>query len=235
MFKEKQQHGFSLVELVIFIVIIGVIAGSLLIGLNQAAFYSGIPRNLPQASYLANARMQIILMNRAINGYSALNDPCTATPSLAICTPLASYASTNNFTVSTPTITGSNPKTITINVTSKSSTLSTQASLAMTRISKELQQAISFSAINPTNVTFRTVNGTNITYSWASPNITRTGSSAQILNNQVTAFSLSYYQDSFATTATLTAVKAVTISMTLSNGTESVPLINTVYLPNIPA
>ncbi|EHL30646.1 prepilin-type N-terminal cleavage/methylation domain-containing protein [Legionella drancourtii] len=112
-----KQQGFSLIELITFIIIIGIIASGLLIGINQAQRYSGIPRVLPEASFLANARMQIILMNRAINGYAALSDPCTTTPSLAICTPLATYATANNFTVSTPTISGSNPKTITINVT----------------------------------------------------------------------------------------------------------------------
>lgn len=116
-----KQQGFSLIELVIFIVIISMVSSSLLLGLNQAASKSGIPRSLPQASYLANARMQIILMDRAIDGYAAFNDPCTATPSLAICTPLAAYASANNFTVSTPTISGSNPKVITINVSGASS------------------------------------------------------------------------------------------------------------------
>lgn len=116
MFQLKQQ-GFSIIELVIFIIIIGILSNSLLLGLNQAVLYSGIPRNTPQASFLANARMQIILMNRAINGYSSLSDPCTSSPGLAICVPLSNYATANNFSVATPTISGSNPKTVTINVT----------------------------------------------------------------------------------------------------------------------
>jgi type II secretory pathway pseudopilin PulG len=117
-----KKEGFSIIECVIFIIIIGIIASSLLLGLNQAAFYSGQARYLPEVSFLANARMQIILMNRVINGYSSLDDPCTTTPSIDICTPLASYASANNFTVNTPTISGTNPKTITINVTGANST-----------------------------------------------------------------------------------------------------------------
>jgi type II secretory pathway pseudopilin PulG len=112
----KREQGYSLVELVIFIVIIGIVSLSLMIGLNTAVLYSGQPRGIAQASYLANARMQIILMSRAINGYSSLSDPCTTTPSLAICTPLTTYASTNGFTVSTPSISGADPKVITVRV-----------------------------------------------------------------------------------------------------------------------
>jgi type II secretory pathway pseudopilin PulG len=114
---KQKQYGFSIIELITFIVTIGIIVSGLLIGINQAQRYSGIPRTTPQASFLANARMQIILMNRDINGYTALNDPCTVTPDLDICTVLSDYALANNFIVSTPTISGSNPKTITINIT----------------------------------------------------------------------------------------------------------------------
>jgi prepilin-type N-terminal cleavage/methylation domain-containing protein len=114
--KAYQQKGFSLIEMVIFIVVIGIVASTLLIGLNQAARYSGIPRSNLEASFLANARMQIILMNRNLNGYTSLSDPCTATPALNICTPLSTYATTNGLIVSTPSISGSNPKIISLDV-----------------------------------------------------------------------------------------------------------------------
>ncbi|KTD82578.1 prepilin-type N-terminal cleavage/methylation domain-containing protein [Legionella waltersii] len=113
------------------------------------------------------------------------------------------------------------------------SSLSTQGAIAMMRISKELQQATRFSVINPTSVTFTTVGGTSISYSWSTPILTRTGSAARTLSDDVTNFSLNYYQSNFSTTATASAVRAVTVSMTLSNGTESVPLINTIYLSNM--
>lgn len=116
-----------------------------------------------------------------------------------------------------------------VNVTS----LNNQAIIAMLRISKELQQATRFSAINSTNTTFTTTDGTTITYNWTSPNLTRTGASAQTLSNQMTSFSLAYYQSNFSATATLTAVRAITISMTLSNGNETVSLLNTVFLNNM--
>jgi hypothetical protein len=119
------------------------------------------------------------------------------------------------------------------NVAANNTALTTQASIAMARISKELQRAVSFSATNATNVTFATVDGSTITYNWASPTITRTGNSVQILNNKVTSFSLSYYQSDFTLSDVITDVVAVTISMTLSNGVERVPLINTVFINNM--
>ncbi|QMT61229.1 hypothetical protein HBNCFIEN_02624 [Legionella sp. PC997] len=115
----------------------------------------------------------------------------------------------------------------------KVTALTNQATMVMARMTKELQQANRFSAINPTNMTFTTIDGSTISYSWSNPILLRTGASAQTLNNQVTHFSLTYYQSNFTLTTTLTAVRAVTIDMTLSNGSERVPMINTVYLSNM--
>ncbi len=116
----------------------------------------------------------------------------------------------------------------------QSTTLSTQANLAMARISKELQQADAFSVINTTGVTFSTTGGATISYNWSSPNLTRTGATTpQALSNAVTAFSLSYYQSNFSMTDEVSAVRAITISMTLNNGSETLSLINTVFLNNI--
>lgn len=117
MMKRQVQKGFSLIELITFIVVIGIISVGLFAGMIQSQNTSDMPRKISEASFLANARMQIILMNRAIYGYAALNDPCTASPSLDICTALSTYATTNNFIVNTPTFSGSNPITVTVNVT----------------------------------------------------------------------------------------------------------------------
>ena len=112
-------------------------------------------------------------------------------------------------------------------------TLNNQATLAMARMVKELQQAVSFTAINATNVSFTTSEGSNISYSWTNPTLTRTGIAAQPLNTHMTSFALTYYQSNFTTTATLTAVTAITISMIISNGIETIPIINTIFLNNM--
>ncbi len=115
--KRRTHNGFTMIELIVFILVIGIIASGLFVGMNQSLSYGNEPRTITKASFLANARMQVILMNRTFNGYASLSDPCTTTPALAICTPLSSYASTNGFSVATPSISGANPKTITITVT----------------------------------------------------------------------------------------------------------------------
>lgn len=114
---QKHQQGFTLIEIIIFMVVLGIVGSGLLVGLNQSIRNSYIPRSMPQSNYLANARLQVILMYRHITGYSISTDPCTTNPSYNICGPLATYATNNQFTVLTPTFSGTNPKTITVNVT----------------------------------------------------------------------------------------------------------------------
>lgn len=111
--------------------------------------------------------------------------------------------------------------------------LNNQISNSMTRISLELAQASSFSAASATSMTFKTTTGSTITYSWASPTITRTGTSAQTLSDKTTSFALNYYQANYSATTTLTLIRAVTISMTITNGTETISLVNTVFLNNM--
>lgn len=112
----KSIGGFTFIEVIAFVLVIGIIAAGLLNGLNQSLRYTNQPDQILASQYLANARMQIILMNRAINGYTTLSDPCTTTPALAICTPLATFASNNSLSVGTPTISGANPKLVSIAV-----------------------------------------------------------------------------------------------------------------------
>lgn len=47
----QKQGGFSLIELITFIVVMGIIVSGLLIGINHAQRYSGISRITPQASF----------------------------------------------------------------------------------------------------------------------------------------------------------------------------------------
>lgn len=122
-----KQHGFSLIEMVIFIVVIGILMSGMLVAVNRSLSLAVLPNRAAQATFLANARMEIILLSRAVNGWTAFTDPCPAAP---ICTPLATFASTYGFTV-TPNITTSG-----VNKTIDVSVSGTAAARAVTVVSQ---------------------------------------------------------------------------------------------------
>lgn len=108
-----------------------------------------------------------------------------------------------------------------------------EASTSMTRVSKELQRAINFTNIGSTSVSFTMGNGTSVTYSLSGTNLNRVATSTQPLSNHVSAFSLNYYDSNYAITAVLANVRAITLTLILADGVETIPLINTVYLRNM--
>lgn len=117
--------------------------------------------------------------------------------------------------------------------------LANEASIAMTRMNKELERATGFTVMDATTVTFVMSNGVSVNYSLSGTNLYR-NTSVQSLSQHVTAFSLKYYDDKYAeitlpvSSATVRAsARALTISMTVSDGNETIPLISTVYLRNM--
>ena len=84
-------QGFTLVEMVIFIVIISVAAVALFQTFRQMLPRSPTPAQLAQATQLAQERMELILGRRSVTGYAALNDPCVGGTPPAICTTTFGY------------------------------------------------------------------------------------------------------------------------------------------------
>jgi len=88
----RQQSGLSLVELIIFIVIVSIVTTGVLLGLNRILTGSATINQLTQAAYLAQQRMELILPQREVLGFSGFIsttfDPCTSTPASTqpICT-----------------------------------------------------------------------------------------------------------------------------------------------------
>jgi MSHA pilin protein MshD len=117
----RRDTGFTLIELIIFIVIAGVLA----VGL--ASVFSGTmrgvaePGQLTQATQIAQERMELILGRRRAVGFATFTDPCPASP---LCTPapagytVAAAIATNwlgdtNYRVITVTVTGPTNATLT--------------------------------------------------------------------------------------------------------------------------
>ncbi len=123
---DKKYQGFTLIELVTFIVIMGVLMSGVLIGVNQVLITAATPDGMTQATFLANARKEIITLKREVSGVTALSDPCPG--AVALCSPLSTFASTNGFNPITPIITGTSIKTITVQVSGRArATIVTQA------------------------------------------------------------------------------------------------------------
>lgn len=98
---KKNRAGFTIIELVIFIVILGIVASVSYTGINEVLYQIISPQSNIQASFLANSRLEAILLNRRISGYTGFSDPC-ATGNRDICSPLSRFATNYNFTVTVP-------------------------------------------------------------------------------------------------------------------------------------
>ena len=84
----KAGRGFTLIEIVIFIVIVGIAAVALLMTFGQTMPRSPLPAQLTVAGQLAQERMELILGRRSVVGFAGLSDPCAgapAPPPLTIC------------------------------------------------------------------------------------------------------------------------------------------------------
>jgi len=90
--KWQKHSGLSLIELIIFIVIVAIVTSGVLLGFNRMLTGSVTANQLNQAAYLAQQRMELILPQRYQLGFSGFNansfDPCTNSPTSTqpICT-----------------------------------------------------------------------------------------------------------------------------------------------------
>ena len=84
--------GLTLVETVVFIVIVGIAAFALLRSFGSLLPRSPTGAQLTEASQLAQERMELILGRYQAVGFTAVNDPCVGGTPPAICTPPTGYA-----------------------------------------------------------------------------------------------------------------------------------------------
>ena len=132
-------RGVTLIELIAFIIIVGVLVSGLMSGFSATQRGSGVPRQVTQALQLAQERMELIRARKDVVGFACFTgtrfDPCQAVAAVGACPampasthPACSGATTFGHTVQPPVLdeTGAcmggdiNYKCITVTVTDAS-------------------------------------------------------------------------------------------------------------------
>lgn len=113
------ENGFTLIELIVFITVVGIAAG-ILFPVLLSLKYAGTLPSQTISQQLARARLELILENRYLQGFSNFTDPCAGGSPPAVCTPPTDYSVsatiTNNWSGDT------NYKIITVSVTGAAQT-----------------------------------------------------------------------------------------------------------------
>jgi Tfp pilus assembly protein PilE len=103
-------RGVTLVELIAFIIIVGVLVSGLMTGFATTLRGSGVSKQVTQALQLAQERMELILARKDAVGFACFTgtrfDPCTAAAAAGSCAatlasthPACSAATTLGYTV----------------------------------------------------------------------------------------------------------------------------------------
>jgi Tfp pilus assembly protein PilV len=87
------KQGFSLIELIIFIVLLGIGIGVLAPLVITLRYVHRIDKQT-EALELTQQRMELILAQKNINGFSNFTDPCSGSPLPAVCSVPSNYTVT---------------------------------------------------------------------------------------------------------------------------------------------
>lgn len=107
--------GFTLIEMIVFILIIGIAASAIFTSFQAVLQKSPTGNRQTTAIALAQERMDLVLAQRQLKGFTSFSDPCNSGSPPAICTWPTGYTVSSD--ISPLTISGdSNYKVITITV-----------------------------------------------------------------------------------------------------------------------
>ncbi|MCL5669127.1 MAG: type II secretion system GspH family protein [Gammaproteobacteria bacterium] len=90
-YKRAAHSGLSLLELIVFIVVMSIAVVAVMTGLSSALRGSLSPGQMTQATQLAQERMELILATRQTQGYSGIYDPCGVGSPPAFCSTMLGY------------------------------------------------------------------------------------------------------------------------------------------------
>ena len=95
------QKGFTLIELIIFIIILGILSVGIFAAFNQVLAKAQNPEIIVKTTLLAKGRMNLILGEFKAKGFSA-TDPCSSGGPVSICNLPSGYTASSSIT-SVPT------------------------------------------------------------------------------------------------------------------------------------
>jgi prepilin-type N-terminal cleavage/methylation domain-containing protein len=118
----KKQRGFTLIELVLFIVVSGILANTILLSSSTLLRNTPSLQNSLEASAIVSQAIEYYIGQRRNNGYAAITCPSTTLPSFD--TGITGYTVAVNIVCTT--IDGdANYKTVTVTVTGLASSTAT--------------------------------------------------------------------------------------------------------------
>ena len=96
-FTKNKTRGFSLIELIVFIIILAISVG-IVIRISYPLAYVHRIDNMTQALELAQQRMEIIIQARNTQGFASFSDPCAVGSPPAICSAPAGFTLSSSIT-----------------------------------------------------------------------------------------------------------------------------------------
>ncbi|MDA9271824.1 prepilin-type N-terminal cleavage/methylation domain-containing protein [bacterium] len=115
----RHYTGQTLIELLVFIVVMGIVIAGSMRAFQTVLFNSSKPAYILTANQLADARMNLIIQQRHITGLTTLTDPCSS-GALAACAGLSTFATNKGYTVlSSISAMSSGIRTATVTVSGK--------------------------------------------------------------------------------------------------------------------
>jgi prepilin-type N-terminal cleavage/methylation domain-containing protein len=113
--------------------------------------------------------------------------------------------------------------------------IASKTDIAMSRMTRELMMAINVTTASSNQIEFVTYDNDVISYRLNLNNIERNenGGTFQLLTNEAQALAFQYFDGSLNSTATRSSIRLVTINMSVSNGSNQMELVETVYPRNM--